>query len=532
MFVLSQTTGSLMAVRAFDTYSSKDEGQELIKFFDLLQEGRIICMAVKDEAASKLESDVRSYIEKFGSRYINVLGWRDMWAFIVQRATSQKNAFVESHQKSPDFESWGQNVTIRAYLRRVTGVTSECNWEQSDTGRRRAEFCQKFEGYGRVCHCKDSESIDFLPPPLEDGSRLDLPISVMAGNRPHYLFRMLKTLQNVRGLNPAMVTVFIDGFFEEPASIARLFGLKVDQHEGVSEKNSRICQHYKKSITTSFDNFPDANFLVILEEDLDVSVDILSYFKQLLPVYENDESVYCISAWNDQGYEYTVHDPSMTYRIETMPGLGWVLSRKLYKGELEAKWPAPNVFWDWDMWMRVPSQRKGRECIIPDISRTYHFGAKGLNVDPAMNEAYFKRHALNKETDVEIKADLMYKDNYEKEINRLLSQAEVLDHSRTPCTNPKDFIPDTKDKVYVFYIRMEQPKDYTTWINVARCFRIWDLEARGFHKSLWRMWIKGNHVLYVGCPASPYCSHKPTNVDAIYMPNKETRPPDDRFFAK
>jgi len=39
---------------------------------------------------------------------------------------------------------------------------------------------------------------------------------------------------------------------------------------------------------------------VILEEDLAISVDILSYFKQLLPVLENDESLYCISAWNDQ----------------------------------------------------------------------------------------------------------------------------------------------------------------------------------------------------------------------------------------
>ncbi len=59
-------------------------------------------------------------------------------------------------------------------------------------------------------------------------------------------------------------------------------------------------QHYKKSIIDSFDQHPNANFLLILEEDLDVSVDILSYFKQLLPVYENDETVYCISAWNDQ----------------------------------------------------------------------------------------------------------------------------------------------------------------------------------------------------------------------------------------
>lgn len=40
--------------------------------------------------------------------------------------------------------------------------------------------------------------------------------------------------------------------------------------------------------------------MAIIEEDLDVSVDILTYFNQLLPVLENDESVYCISAWNDQ----------------------------------------------------------------------------------------------------------------------------------------------------------------------------------------------------------------------------------------
>ena len=59
-------------------------------------------------------------------------------------------------------------------------------------------------------------------------------------------------------------------------------------------------QHYKKSLASSFERHPDANYLVILEEDLYMSVDILSYFKQLLPVLENDESVYCISAWNDQ----------------------------------------------------------------------------------------------------------------------------------------------------------------------------------------------------------------------------------------
>ena len=89
---------------------------------------------------------------------------------------------------------------------------------------------------------ENPESVDFDPPALEDGSRINLPVSIMAGNRPQYLFRMLKSLRKVQGLNPDMVTVFIDGFFDEPASVARIFGLRVHQHEGVSKKNSRICQ--------------------------------------------------------------------------------------------------------------------------------------------------------------------------------------------------------------------------------------------------------------------------------------------------
>ena len=47
VFVLNQKTGAVMAVRAFDTYESKEEGEEMVKFIEILQEGRIICLAVK-----------------------------------------------------------------------------------------------------------------------------------------------------------------------------------------------------------------------------------------------------------------------------------------------------------------------------------------------------------------------------------------------------------------------------------------------------------------------------------------------------
>ena len=85
-------------------------------------------------------------------------------------------------------------------------------------------------------------SIELDPPPFLDGSRLQLPIAIMASNRPHYLLRMLRGLQKVEGLDLSTVTVFIDGFWTEPASVTRLMGVKLEQHAGVSRLNGRIAQ--------------------------------------------------------------------------------------------------------------------------------------------------------------------------------------------------------------------------------------------------------------------------------------------------
>ena len=94
-------------------------------------------------------------------------------------------------------------------------------------------------------------------------------------------------------------------------------------------------------------------------------------------------------------YEGTVsRNGSLLYRTETMPGLGWILSRDLFISELEPKWPSPDKLWDWDMWLRLPSVRKGRECVIPDISRSYHFGSIGANMNSFFHDTYFKHHAF------------------------------------------------------------------------------------------------------------------------------------------
>ena len=55
------------------------------------------------------------------------------------------------------------------------------------------------------------------------------------------------------------------------------------------------------------------------------------------------------------------------------------------------------------MFLRLGSNRKGRDCIIPDVSRTYHFGYVGNHVGSGMQFAYFYDHALNTEPDVRLR---------------------------------------------------------------------------------------------------------------------------------
>lgn len=104
---------------------------------------------------------------------------------------------------------------------------------------------------------------------------------------------------NSRGVQRHMITVHVDGYYDEPLEVAKLLGVRAVSHmpaigESVNEggvlgagrlsgnsntlRRRRVTQHYKAALTNTFSVlFPQAEYAIVLEDDLDVSVDFFRY---------------------------------------------------------------------------------------------------------------------------------------------------------------------------------------------------------------------------------------------------------------
>jgi len=142
-------------------------------------------------------------------------------------------------------------------------------------------------------------------------------------------------------------------------------------------------RHYGWALNQVFNTF-NHDQVIIVEDDLEVAPDFFEYFSATLPLLAADPSLWCVSAWNDNGKKGLIEEaaPERLYRSDFFPGLGWMIRRDLW-AELSGKWPRSY----WDDWMRETAQRRGRACIRPEVSRTKTFGKVGVS-----NGLFFDKH--------------------------------------------------------------------------------------------------------------------------------------------
>ncbi|XP_072285516.1 alpha-1,3-mannosyl-glycoprotein 2-beta-N-acetylglucosaminyltransferase [Pyxicephalus adspersus] len=172
----------------------------------------------------------------------------------------------------------------------------------------------------------------------------------------------------------------------------------------------KISRHYRWALNQVLKVLGYKSAIVV-EDDLEVAPDFYEYFLATHSLLRKDPSLWCVSAWNDNGKENLVEPKgsAILHRSDFFPGLGWLLLRELWE-ELEPKWPA--AFWD--DWVRRPEQRLGRACIRPELPRTRTFGRKGVS-----QGQFFDQHLrfikLNQDPVSFTKIDLSYllKENYD-----------------------------------------------------------------------------------------------------------------------
>lgn len=261
---------------------------------------------------------------------------------------------------------------------------------------------------------------------IED-DKFVIPIVITACNRPS-VSRCLDKLFSVRDSQVDQFPVIVsqDCGDQATADVLNGYGDKITfvKHppepvpQGVKSNlvgYYKISSHYKFAINQAFQHFPSADSIIILEDDIEIAPDFLTYFKSMHELLKNDETLWCASAWNDNGktsqVDATDKGAEILYRTDFFPGLGWLLKRKLWEDELATKWP--QAFWD--DWMREPSQRKGRSCIRPEVSRTSTFGRKGVSAGQFF-DTHLKYIKLNEFPVDWTTKDLSYliKDNYDR----------------------------------------------------------------------------------------------------------------------
>ncbi|KAG7276574.1 hypothetical protein CRUP_019624 [Coryphaenoides rupestris] len=226
-------------------------------------------------------------------------------------------------------------------------------------------------------------------PSLRSPDMAVIPVLVMACNRPTVKRCLDKLLEYRPSAQRHPIIVSQDCGHAETAEVIGSYGTQVThlrqpELSDVAVRTDhrkfqgyyKISRHYRWALGQVFRTLGHKT-VIIVEDDLEVAPDFFEYFQALHPLLRDDPSLWCVSAWNDNGREGYV-DPgqaALLYRTDFFPGLGWMMRRQLWD-ELEPKWPA--AFWD--DWMRQPEQRRDRACIRPEISRTLTFGRKGVSL--------------------------------------------------------------------------------------------------------------------------------------------------------
>ena len=352
---------------------------------------------------------------------------------------------------------------------------------------------------------------------LTVGGTYDSPLVIFTCKRPQYLSDTLQDiLQNILNFDQGQslchfgcpIIISEDGYHSDVDAVINEFRKKFQEinvplysihHPQPAVKlrgkfagYQALAQHYGWALTQIFQGkidsrLPQANRVIILEEDIHISPDFFTYFEATSTILDEDPTLLAVSAYNDNGH--LVSDPNRLLRSDFFPGLGWMMTRRLWVDELEAKWPSEF----WDDWLREPDQRKGREVIRPEFSRTYHFGQKG-GTSKNQFGSILERVKLSTEVVDWKKQDLsvLKEHEFNKQYGELIKKSTKIKHVRDATLTALD-----KSNLALHY------DDFKDFQRMAKRLNIFDDEKATIPRTAYKGVVEtrpfGTNLLFL-CP--------------------------------
>ncbi|KAG7162545.1 O-linked-mannose beta-1-2-N-acetylglucosaminyltransferase 1-like 15 [Homarus americanus] len=477
LLVLHPQHGRVMMNRVLTT-TLFGSSYEVPSILTSVTPGHLVVISIKNDAAKNLTPRSRTMLARFGLHTVISLEERDSlaWVGTLGGPTWGEAKTMGMLEELPWETLWASGVVLDVMVPR-TVEDSSCMTEDDPREAARAAFCRLYDGYGDLCSCPDPAPLTYHAPELEDSAILDVPLLLLAGNRPTYLYRSLLTLLRQPGGSLERILVLVDGYHPEVTSLLDLLQVQYQERSSVGVTiGAKISDQYRHGLTLIFNRFPNASKAILLEEDLLASPDFFSYFNQTGWLLEADPSLGCVSGWNDLGSLHVARDPRLLRRVEVFTGLGWMVSAAT-ASQLLHMWPSHDKDHDWDIWMRLPGVLGGRECVVPDVSRTFHIGIMGSHASILLHAAFFAAKPVPVSTHVHL-----------LHVDRVVSPQE---------------------RPVMVFIEMSSQDDYYAWQFFARCLGMWDLDTRSHHRGLFRFFFYETEVFVVGYPFSDYSYLKP-----------------------
>lgn len=498
----------LFLLKEFPLYQLKAVWMDLKRYIKNISPERIVILHLEGDAVMGLRNATQ-IISSLGSILVDHLDKQSIWTLVFsnggktffEKITSHKH--VKTQQKTSS-HLWLPLSPIPMPLSQPFSKEAE-----------RWKYCAMYGVMGDLCdesfpaNLTFPEFNTFLDPNLES-----MPIIITGGNRPIYLYQSLKSYLKAPGSIKRNFHILLGTLDNSTSDLLKLLNISFTYlHPSTyGQKKFVSFAFYRKVYQYVYENYKDTEYVIFLEEDVEVAQDFFMYIKHVLPLLKKDKTLYCIAGFSDTGLLFLAYNESVLQRASVQVGWGYVVSMEFIEEAL-IEWSLAVVFHEKSVYdaFLYNMVRGNRECILPAVSRTRHFGM-GINTDYFTAEKSFLTMPLAKSRNVTYtNIESLLLPNWKSDLQKQIVHSILISSSINVCE--ETFLETLPHGSYVLYYNYSKNTDNATFVNyftLSNCFRAFPFSLQGQHEFVKIFRLSPRTILYlIADPESPYSKFRP-----------------------